>query len=122
APNLAKIESLGHAAAELRAALGVAGVVIHARHGAGGARILGQTEERASFVGPFVARPAITTGAGDHFNSGVALGQVLGTPLAECLALGCAVGGLYVREAAAPRRGRVVEFLRDLPRPESLGE
>ena len=28
--------------------------------------------------GPFTAKPLITTGAGDHFNSGFCLGRLLG--------------------------------------------
>ena len=65
-----------------------------------------------------VARPALSTGAGDHFNAGFALGLALGVPLPAALAIGCATSGAYVRDAQSPDRPRLVKFLRDLPEPE----
>ena len=34
--------------------------------------------------GPFTPKPVITTGAGDHFNSGFCLGKLLGLDNAQC--------------------------------------
>lgn len=111
-------QSLGsameHAARAIRERLGLACVVVHPREGAAAAEASGS----AWFEGPFTQRPRISTGAGDHFNGGFALAQCLGLPLAQCLAVGCAVSGAYVRDAQSPGRGRLVEFLRDLPRAQ----
>ncbi|HTL18917.1 MAG TPA: hypothetical protein VL793_16890, partial [Patescibacteria group bacterium] len=40
--------------------------------------------------GPFTPKPKITTGAGDHFNSGFCLGKLLGLPTNLCLLTGVA--------------------------------
>jgi sugar/nucleoside kinase (ribokinase family) len=91
-------------------------VQIHLRRGAAGAT----RTEAAWFDGPFTRTPRLSTGAGDHVNGGFSAGQVLGMPLAECLALGCAVSGAYVRDAASPGLERVAGFLRALPGPEGV--
>jgi sugar/nucleoside kinase (ribokinase family) len=103
------------AAERLRAALAVDCVVIHPREGAGGASADGRS---AWFDGPLVAQPKISTGAGDHFNAGFALAQVLGLDLEECLAVGCAESGVYVRDGESPTLERLAEFLATLPSPE----
>lgn len=112
-------QSLGtameHAASSIRARLGLACCVVHPREGAAAADARGS----AWFEGPFTVRPKISTGAGDHFNGGFAMAQDLGLGLAECLAVGCAVSGAYVRDARSPGRERLVEFLRDLPRSQA---
>jgi len=102
------------AAERVRAAIGVGCVVIHPREGAAAADASGA----AWFDGPLVKKPKLSTGAGDHFNAGFAAGQVIGLSLEECLALGCATSGAYVRDALSPTRERLVEFLRDLPGAE----
>lgn len=111
-------QSLGsamqHAAASIRARLGISCCVVHPREGAAAA----DTQSSAWFEGPFTARPKISTGAGDHFNGGFALAQALGLSLDECLAAGCATSGAYVRDAASPGIERLIEFLRDLPRSQ----
>lgn len=106
--------ALADTAADLRRRLCLDAVVIHPREGAAGATGAG---EGAWFDGPFTPTPRLSTGAGDHFNAGVALGQILGLPLDQCLAAGCAVSGAYVRDALSPDRPRLVEFLRTLPPP-----
>ena len=98
----------------IRTHLGLTAVVIHPREGAAAA-----TEATtAALLGPLVARPLISTGAGDHFNSGFCLGWVLGLPLAECLAAGVATSGLYVRTGQSPTPADLADFLADLPAPE----
>ena len=44
----------------------------------------------AKFLGPFVQHPKISTGAGDHFNAGFALGRTLGFDLEQSLCCGVA--------------------------------
>jgi hypothetical protein len=102
------------AAVALREAMDLACVVIHPREGAGAAVIGGGGVESAWFDGPFTPTPRLSTGAGDHFNAGFALGQVLGMRVEESLAVGCGVSGAYVRDAVSPTRARLVEFLRAL--------
>ena len=108
-------EQLRCAAVAIRAKLRVDTVVIHPRHGAAAANAAGVS---AWFDGPLIAQPKLSTGAGDHFNSGFALGQLLGLPLELCLA--CAVGtsGAYVRDAQSPTLVRLAEFLAELPEPQ----
>jgi sugar/nucleoside kinase (ribokinase family) len=52
--------------------------------------------------GPFTAKPKITTGAGDHFNSGFCLGKLLGLPTERCLLTGVGTSGYYVRTGQSP--------------------
>jgi len=108
------LDRLDGLAASIRASIGVDTVVVHPREGAAAANLAGATW----FDGPFTKTPALSTGAGDHFNAGFAFAQVQGLDLAQCLATGCAVSGAYVRDAASPSTRRVVEFLRTLPEPE----
>ena len=65
-------------------------------------------------VGPFTAKPNITTGAGDHFNAGFCVGRMLGLGLAESLQTGVATSGFYVRSAKSPAAADLVKFLRTL--------
>ena len=102
------------AARAIRAELGLTGVVVHPREGA----VAAPAGATAAILGPFVAHPLISTGAGDHFNSGFCLGWVLGMPLAECLAAGVATSGHYVRTAQSPNPGELADFLDALPAPE----
>jgi sugar/nucleoside kinase (ribokinase family) len=108
------------AARALREKLALACVVIHPREGAAGA----DSTSSAWFEGPFTATPKLSTGAGDHFNGGFAFAQIHGLPLDQCLAVGCAVSGAYVRDALSPNLPRLLEFLRSLPLPdrESTGK
>jgi sugar/nucleoside kinase (ribokinase family) len=86
-------------------------VVIHPRRGAA-ASTAGET---ASFAGPFVKQPKISTGAGDHFNAGFCLGRVLGMSLVESLCTGVATSGYYVRTAESPTIQQLAEFIAELP-------
>jgi hypothetical protein len=106
--------SLPALAAALRGAMHLDTVVIHPREGAAAATANGS----AWFDGPFTRTPRLSTGAGDHFNAGFALGQVHGLPLEQCLAVGCGVSGAYVRDAESPGLERLVGFLNELPGPE----
>ena len=69
----------------------------------------------AMVQGPFTSRPKITTGAGDHFNSGFCLGKLLGLPTAQCLLAGVTTSGCYVRTAQSPTLGALAAMLRNWP-------
>ena len=98
----------------IRQELGLACVVIHPRRGAAAA-IDG---ESATFAGPFVHQPKISTGAGDHFNAGFCLGRVLGMGLQESLCVGVATSGYYVRTAQSPTAVQLADFIAELPAPQ----
>lgn len=89
-------------------------VVIHPRRGAAAST----PEGSATFAGPFVQQPKISTGAGDHFNAGFCLGRVLGMGLDESLCTGCATSGYYVRTAHSPTAVELAEFIANLPAPQ----
>ena len=65
--------------------------------------------------GPFTAKPKITTGAGDHFNSGFCLGKLLDFPTEQCLLTGVATSGFYVRTGESPSILTLAEMLRNWP-------
>lgn len=65
--------------------------------------------------GPFTPKPKITTGAGDHFNSGFCLGKLLGFSTQLCLLTGVATSGFYVRTAQSPSIADLAEMLRHWP-------
>jgi sugar/nucleoside kinase (ribokinase family) len=66
-------------------------------------------------AGPFTPKPRITTGAGDHFNSGFCLGQLLGFPTSQCLLTGVTTSGFYVRTGQSPEIGDLAKMLRNWP-------
>jgi hypothetical protein len=106
--------ALADLAAALRARLQLHTLVIHPRTGAAAAT----AEETASFEGPFIQSPKISTGAGDHFNAGFAFARLLGLSLPESLAAATATSGYYVRTALSPSRMDLANFLNHLPPPE----
>lgn len=65
--------------------------------------------------GPFAPKPKITTGAGDHFNSGFCLGKLLGFPTEQCLLTGVTTSGFYVRSAESPKVSDLAGMLRKWP-------
>jgi sugar/nucleoside kinase (ribokinase family) len=102
-------------AAAIREKLGISCVVIHPRKGAAAAT----AKESASFAGPFVEQPKISTGAGDHFNAGFCLGRIVGLSLEESLCTGVGTSGYYVRTAESPSAKQLAEFVGKLPAPQS---
>ena len=66
--------------------------------------------------GPFTAKPYITTGAGDHFNSGFCLGKLLGFDNALSLLTGVATSGHYVRTAQSPTIPDLAKMLKSWPK------
>jgi sugar/nucleoside kinase (ribokinase family) len=107
----ASIETL---ATEIRQKLDLSCVVVHPRGGAAAAT----ASSTAIFSGPFVQHPKISTGAGDHFNAGFCLGRILGMDLPECLCVGVATSGYYVRNAQSATGQQLAEFIADLPEPQ----
>ncbi len=99
-----------HHASRLLEKLTIDTVVIHPTHFAAAADATGA----AHVVGPFTAKPKITTGAGDHFNAGFCVGRLLGLDLAASLQIGVTTSGYYVRHAASPGLGELEEFLATL--------
>ncbi|MGI6693867.1 MAG: PfkB family carbohydrate kinase [Limnochordia bacterium] len=61
--------------------------------------------------GPFTAKPRLTTGAGDNFNAGFCLGLMLKLKVEQCLALGKALSGFYVRQMRSPSWDELVDFV-----------
>lgn len=107
-------DGIEETAAGVREALNLACCVVHPRTGAAAAT----ASERATFMGPFVKEPKISTGAGDHFNAGFMLGRVLGLPLDQSLCCGVATSGHYVRTTQSPSAKQLIEFISNLPDPE----
>jgi sugar/nucleoside kinase (ribokinase family) len=66
--------------------------------------------------GPFTPRPVITTGAGDHFNSGFCLGKLLGLDNAQSVLTGVTTSGHYVRTAQSPGIPDLAKMLRAWPK------
>lgn len=82
-------------------------LVIHPRDAAYGWR----SGERVMSKGFFVEKPLLSTGGGDHFNSGLCYALAKGLPPEEALRMGCAVSGLYVRQGGSPTLIQLADFL-----------
>jgi sugar/nucleoside kinase (ribokinase family) len=65
----------------------------------------------AMVPGPFTPKPLITTGAGDHFNSGFCLGRLLGLDNWMSVLTGVTTSGYYVRTAQSPTIAQVVAMM-----------
>lgn len=94
-------------AADIRAKLDYAAVVVHPKESAACAT----AETTAWIPGPYTSKPKITTGAGDHFNAGFSLGQVLGLSPEACLTAGVCTSGHYVRTGMSPSFEDLQTFL-----------
>ena len=103
-------EAVAAHAVKIREKLGVNTVVIHPVAFAAAA----DADGSAAVQGPFIEKPKITTGAGDHFNAGFCIGRILGAPLDLSLQIGVGTSGFYVRTAKSPSAADMVEFLRGL--------
>lgn len=88
-------------------ALGLHGVVVHSAKRA--CCVLDGTF--ASVEGPYCANPVLTTGAGDNFNAGFCNGLLRGLTAEECLLLGAATSGYYVRQGRSPDLNDLRRFL-----------
>ena len=63
--------------------------------------------------GPYIAKPKLSTGAGDNFNAGFVLGLLLGLDPDEALLTGMSTSGFYVRNARSPKYDELCDFLVD---------
>ena len=70
--------------------------------------------------GPFIGTPKITTGAGDHFNSGFCLGKLLGFGNALSVLTGVTTSGFYVRTAQSPTIRQLAAMLGNWPATHSI--
>jgi len=68
-----------------------------------------------SVDGPFVEKPLITTGAGDHFNSGFCLGKLLGFDNPTSVLCGVSASGHYVRSGQSPSVEDLAAMMRAWP-------
>ena len=118
-PTPADAEASIEATAQtLRAALKIHGCVVHPRRGAAAAVEVDGQVQTASFLGPFVAKPKLSTGAGDNFNAGFCLGLLAGLPVEQCLCTGVGTSGYYVRNARSPQLAELADFCDHLPPAE----
>ncbi len=63
--------------------------------------------------GPFAENPVIETGAGDHFNAGYAVAQIIGLSPPACLTVAVAASGFYVRNGRSPSLFEIENFIRN---------
>lgn len=99
----------------IRSAAGVDTLVVHPVSYA-----LAVTDGDCAIVdGPYISKPLITTGAGDHFNAGFCLGKVLGLDDEMSILVGVTTSGFYVRNALSPRMTDLADMLRNWPSKES---
>lgn len=101
-------EPLMNQAAAIRDALGIDEVVTHcvrcaARAGSDG---------RQFAQGPFCPTPVKSTGAGDRFNAGYCAGRLIDLTPEQCLVLGKASSGYFVRQAESADQAELLEFLK----------
>ena len=61
--------------------------------------------------GPYIATPKLTTGAGDNFNAGFALGLLYNLTPDQALLTGMSTSGFYVRNAKSPNFKELVDFI-----------
>jgi sugar/nucleoside kinase (ribokinase family) len=94
-------------ASALRSRLRVGEVVVHHIKSAA----LAGPDGSAALRGPFCAAPKKSTGAGDRFNAGYALGLLLDLPPADRLLCACASSGFFVREARSASLAELAGFL-----------
>jgi sugar/nucleoside kinase (ribokinase family) len=110
-PTAATPECLAELSRELARKVKVSTLVVHPV-----AYALAVSNDVVSLVeGPFVAKPLITTGAGDHFNSGFCLGKLLGLDNAMSVLTGVTTSGFYVRTAQSPSIKQLADMLKNWP-------
>ena len=104
-------EGLSRLAAEINRSLPVNTVVVHPVTYA-----LAASQGVVSLApGPYIAKPLITTGAGDHFNSGFCLGKLLDLDNELCVLTGVTTSGHYVRTGQSPTINDLAVMLRNWP-------
>lgn len=102
-------DGLQSMASHIRNELSIGCVVIHPKETAACAT----KEDTCCITGPYTEDPKITTGAGDHFNAGFAVAQLLGFTLEACLTVGVCFSGHYVRTGDSPSLTHIQTFIRN---------
>ncbi len=100
-------ENLQVMASRIREKLKLDTVVVHPTADA----VCATTEGTAYVKGPFCEKPKITTGAGDHFNSGFVTARLIGLSPQAALTVAVATSGFYVRTAVSPSLTELSEFI-----------
>ncbi|MCW5558206.1 MAG: hypothetical protein KIT22_10300 [Verrucomicrobiae bacterium] len=104
-------EALAAVSVEIARRIGVETLVVHPT-----AYALAVSGGQADVVaGPICIKPKITTGAGDHFNSGFCLGKLLGLSNADSVLCGVSTSGHYVRTAESPSVADIIRLMRQWP-------
>lgn len=102
-------EPVSRQAQEIRAKLGISQIVTHC------VKIAALADEHGTSCvsGPFCANPRKSVGAGDRFNAGFCVGQLLGLPSDQRLLLGTAASGFFVRNARSANTAELAKFVAD---------
>ena len=100
-------DGLGNLAIKIQKRLAINTLVVHPV-----AYALAVSNGKLDIVkGPYCEKPLISTGAGDHFNSGFCLGKMLGLDNVTSLHTAVSTSGFYVRTAISPSMANLAEFL-----------
>jgi sugar/nucleoside kinase (ribokinase family) len=101
-------ESLRRGARAIRSELNLSVVAIHPVDCAACAT----RDDTFYSPGFYTSKPRITTGAGDHFNAGFMVSQMLQLPAPDSLLVGAAFSGFYARTGKSPSLGEIESFIR----------
>ena len=102
------MDAIRKRAEAMRKAMNIQTVVIHPVKFA----VAASLEDSAAVHGPYIEKPLISTGGGDHFNAGFCLGMIAGFDLETALLCGVGTSGYYVRHAEPPTLEQLADFLR----------
>ncbi len=109
--DAAEGERLAAVAARVREHAGLHAVALHVHRGSA----VAGPDGAFWLPGRHNPSPAIQTGAGDHYNAGLAAALALGLPLPAGAALANALAGAYVSTGDAPTRDQVIARLGPAP-------
>lgn len=102
-------EAVGAQAAAIRESLGISEVVTHCVKFAAMADASGIYTAQ----GPYCPSPKKSTGAGDRFNAGYCIAQLLSLSPEQRLLVGNAASGFFVRNARSANSAELASFIRD---------
>lgn len=94
-------------ALELRDLVQIDSVIIHSTRYAAGCH----GSDAAAVLGPYCESPVKSTGAGDRFNAGYALGCILNLDMLSRLQIACATSGSFVRIGRSPTLEEMIQVL-----------
>lgn len=100
-------EPVSRQAHAIREKLGISQVATHCL------KIAALADDRgtACVAGPFCPKPKKSVGAGDRFNAGFCIGQLLDLPPDQRLLLGAAASGFFVRNARSANAAELADFV-----------